>query len=40
MTFFHRIYGCFTEGFGTPDLRNAEDLLDDLAQFAKPQTKK
>jgi len=32
------IYGWFTEGFGTPDLRDAGDLLDELAQFAKPRT--
>jgi predicted ATPase len=25
------VYGWFTEGFGTPDLREAEALLDELA---------
>jgi len=25
------VYGWFTEGFGTADLKNAKDLLDELA---------
>ena len=25
------VYGWFTEGFGTPDLKEAKALLDDLA---------
>jgi predicted ATPase len=30
------IYGWFTEGFDTPDSREAKALLDDLAQAAGP----
>lgn len=28
---FEKIYGWFTEGFGTPDLRGAKVLLDELS---------
>jgi tetratricopeptide (TPR) repeat protein len=33
------IYAWFTEGFRTPDLGGAKELLDDLAQIPKPQTR-
>ena len=33
------IYTWFTEGFRTADLADAKELLDDLAQIPKPQTR-
>jgi predicted ATPase len=31
------IYGWFTEGFGTPDLKEAKALLEELAQALRPR---
>jgi len=34
------VYGCFTEGFGTLDLKGAKALLDELASPPPPLTSK